>query len=178
MIEYFKKKVGGNLDFDYEEMTEKVTTESVRVLSSLPFLQTRSLLEVTTQYTIFAVTNETVTTGPNKSNCDPNNPWCGQFGLQQYFEIVYLTVLTVLGIFGNLLVIFSIIVEKKTHKNGNLFISSLAVADFVVSKSLASCINSTYNFLYCKIFRFAEHNFACCVVQGSPTFYEPWATCS
>lgn len=73
--------------------------------------------------------------------CDlAKNPWCGQFGTQQIFEVIYLTILTIFGIFGNLLVIFSIVLEKKAHKNANIFIINLAIADFVVSWKISFLI--------------------------------------
>ena len=68
------------------------------------------------------------------------NPWCGMFGSQQVFEVVYLVLLTLLGIFGNLLVIFSILLEKKLHKHANIFIANLAFADFLVSRHSFLCL--------------------------------------
>ena len=72
----------------------------------------------------------------NFSQCDlePQNPWCGLFGIQQYIEIVYLSIITVFGVLGNLVVISSILLERKLHKQANIFIVNLAVADFLVSK--------------------------------------------
>ena len=82
----------------------------------------------------------TNTTADNKlinasSRCiyQPQNPWCGLFGPQQYVEVAYLTVLTVLGVLGNIMLIFSVLFEKKLHKNANIFIVNLAFADFLVS---------------------------------------------
>ena len=73
----------------------------------------------------------------NLTGCDlePQNPWCGKFGAQQYIEVIYLMILTILGCFGNLLVISSIALEKKVLKNANIFIVNLAVADFLVSEN-------------------------------------------
>ena len=70
----------------------------------------------------------------NISRCNVTvNPWCEKFGVQQIIEVIYLSILTVLAFFGNLLVIFSIILEKKVHRNANVFIINLAFADFLVS---------------------------------------------
>lgn len=44
-----------------------------------------------------------------------------------------MTIITVLGAVGNLIVIFSIALEKRVHAHGNIFIINLAVADFLVS---------------------------------------------
>ena len=62
------------------------------------------------------------------------NPWCGQFGLQQYFEVFILMLMVGLGVLGNLLVILSIVIVGRTYKNGNIFIINLAIADLLVSK--------------------------------------------
>jgi len=61
------------------------------------------------------------------------NPWCGQFGARQIFEIIYLLLVSIVGTFGNLLVISSIVYKKRLHKHGNIFIVNLAVADLIVS---------------------------------------------
>ena len=64
------------------------------------------------------------------------NPWCGQFGLRQYFEVIFLLFLSGAGVFGNLLVIFSIYLDGKCHKQGNLFIMNLSAADIIVRSKL------------------------------------------
>ncbi|CAK8693989.1 unnamed protein product [Clavelina lepadiformis] len=72
----------------------------------------------------------------NLTECEklqPDNPWCGKFGGQQIFEVVYLTIVTVVGTFGNILVICSIVFENRVHKNGNAFIINLAAADLIVT---------------------------------------------
>nr|CAB3254773.1 5-hydroxytryptamine receptor-like [Phallusia mammillata] len=63
---------------------------------------------------------------------DPN-PWSGPMGPQQYFEVFYLSIVVVLGCFGNLTVIFSIVVENRVHAHGNAFVINLAVADLLVT---------------------------------------------
>lgn len=50
-------------------------------------------------------------------------------------DVVYLILVALTGVFGNLLVICSIIHGKKTFRNGNVFIINLAVADLVVSET-------------------------------------------
>nr|XP_002130281.1 5-hydroxytryptamine receptor-like isoform X1 [Ciona intestinalis] len=77
------------------------------------------------------VTNGTM----NLTMCDlqPNNPYCGIYGPQRVVEAVYMTLLVVIGTIGNLMVIFSIMLEKRIHKNGNIFIINLAVADIFVT---------------------------------------------
>ena len=78
--------------------------------------------------------NSSATRANDNSSCDLQvNPWCDQFGIQQYFEIVFLSTIVVLGVFGNLLVIFSIVLAGKISKQGNVFIINLAIADFLVS---------------------------------------------
>ena len=68
------------------------------------------------------------------TRCDlqPENPWCGLFGVQQYLEVVYLSAITVFGLLGNFILIASILFEKKLHKNANIFVVNLAIADFLV----------------------------------------------
>lgn len=51
----------------------------------------------------------------------------------QVFEVTFLAVLAVTGTIGNLIVILSIIHAKLVHRNGNLFIINLALADLLVS---------------------------------------------
>ncbi|XP_039272327.1 melatonin receptor type 1C-like isoform X2 [Styela clava] len=55
------------------------------------------------------------------------------FGALQYLEVIYLTIITVLGTIGNLIVMFSIALEKRVHAHGNIFIINLAIADLIVS---------------------------------------------
>ena len=63
-------------------------------------------------------------------------PYYMQYGAERIFDALYLTILTVVGTFGNLLVILSIIYTGRVNKNGNIFIINLAIADFVVSMLL------------------------------------------
>ena len=63
------------------------------------------------------------------------NPWCETSMGHQVVEIIYLSCISILGIFGNLLLILSVVYEKRTYKYGNIFIISLAFADFLVSRS-------------------------------------------
>ena len=84
--------------------------------------------EETKEQLPFSATNET-----NNICNSSQNYWCENFGTQQIIEVIYLTLLTILGIFGNLLVICSISLEKKLFKQANIFIVNLAFADLVVS---------------------------------------------
>ena len=93
---------------------------------------------VTTKELASAVESITLNATTTTSRCDlePQNPWCGQFGAQQYIEVAYLTIITIFGVLGNLVVIFSIILEGKILKQANVFIVNLALADFLVRKIL------------------------------------------
>ncbi|XP_039258950.2 melatonin receptor type 1C-like isoform X2 [Styela clava] len=55
-----------------------------------------------------------------------------EFGVLQYFEFSYILLIIILGLFGNIIVISSIVLEKKIHTSGNIFIINLAVADLLV----------------------------------------------
>jgi len=71
----------------------------------------------------------------NLSYCQiyqPTNPSCGIFGAIEIVDVIFLSTLTLVGVFGNLLVISSIIYDKKVHFYGNVFIINLAVADVMV----------------------------------------------
>jgi len=63
-------------------------------------------------------------------------PYYRQYGAERIFDALYLTILTVVGTFGNLLVILSIVYAGRVNKNGNIIIINLAIADFVVSMLL------------------------------------------
>jgi len=85
-----------------------------------------------------------------RCDLEPQNPWCGQFGIQQYIEVGYLSIITLLGVMGNIVVIASILLEKKLHKQANIFIVNLALADFLV-RIVYSCFNKKkYDLLYNK----------------------------
>jgi len=62
-----------------------------------------------------------------------HGPYYMQYGAERIFDALYLTILTVVGTFGNLLVILSIIYAGRVNKNGNIFIINLAIADLIVS---------------------------------------------
>ena len=62
----------------------------------------------------------------------PSNPYCGIFGAQEIVDVIFLMLLALVGTCGNLLVIFSIIYDKRVHHHGNVFIINVAVADFLV----------------------------------------------
>ena len=73
----------------------------------------------------------------NLSYCkavQPENPYCGIFGPAEIAEVIFLVIFILCGTLGNLLVIASVIYEKRVHKKGNIFVINLAVADLVVSK--------------------------------------------
>ena len=65
-----------------------------------------------------------------------HGPYYMQYGAERIFDALYLTILTVVGTFGNLLVILSIIYAGRVNKNGNIFIINLAIADLIVSAVL------------------------------------------
>ena len=48
-------------------------------------------------------------------------------------DISFQFVFMITGTLGNLLVILSILFDKRTHQHGNIFILNLAVADLIVS---------------------------------------------
>ena len=58
--------------------------------------------------------------------------WAGKSDAHRVIEIIYLTVLAATGSLGNLTVIFSIILERRIHANGNIFVINLAIADLLV----------------------------------------------
>jgi len=60
-------------------------------------------------------------------------PYYMQYRPGRIFDALYLTILSVVGTFGNLLVILSILHEGKIKTNGNIFIINLAIADLIVS---------------------------------------------
>ena len=64
---------------------------------------------------------------------DPENLWCGRYDVKRILSLVYLLVLIIVGVFGNLLVILSVANSKKLYKNGNVFIVNLAIVDLLVS---------------------------------------------
>ena len=90
-------------------------------------------------------TNSNSITVDIQTPCDPKNPWCGKSGAQQIVEIIFLISVTILGTFGNILVIASVSLEKNIHKNANVFIINLAVADFLVS---STCVKVLVFILY------------------------------
>ena len=68
-----------------------------------------------------------------KEDSEVDSPWKPYDEALRTVEMVYLIVLMVVGSLGNLLVISSIIHEKRVNKSGNIFIINLAVADLFVS---------------------------------------------
>ncbi|XP_076802965.1 melatonin receptor type 1A-like [Clavelina lepadiformis] len=107
--------------------------------------------------------------------CDQqsDNPWCGQFGILQVFEVIYLLLLCIGGSLGNLLVIVSIIFEKKVTEQGNIFIINLAVADFYITavfvpSIIANVIESenALPMVTCRVFAYSIV-ITCCVSMTS-----------
>ena len=82
------------------------------------------------------ITNSTFTKDESKID----SPWKPYDENLRTIEMVYLIVLMVVGSLGNLLVISSIIHEKRVNKSGNIFIINLAVADLFVSLHIISFI--------------------------------------
>ena len=80
----------------------------------------------------------------NHSNASTITPfmWADKGKVEKIFELVYLSLLALVGSVGNLIVIFSIILEKRIHAHGNIFIVNLAIADLLVS----SCKSLLFNF--------------------------------
>jgi len=85
-------------------------------------------------HTIYDITNRTQHTWCD--HYEPDNPWYGWDGGGRILELLCLTLISLVGTAGNLLVILSIVVEKRAHKHGNMFIINLAVADLMVSLNL------------------------------------------
>ena len=106
-----------------------------RIFASLAEKQNDSDLEEQSGLDDFGTNNFTSYVTPQLERCElePENPWCGMFGWQQYMEVTYLSIITIFGVLGNLLVISSIIFENKLYKKGNIFIVNLAMADFLVN---------------------------------------------
>nr|CAB3254766.1 5-hydroxytryptamine receptor-like [Phallusia mammillata] len=48
-------------------------------------------------------------------------------------EVFFLALIAIVGTFGNLILILSIVILKRVHKNGNIFLVNLAAADMLVS---------------------------------------------
>ena len=65
--------------------------------------------------------------------CDGENYWCGRYDGTRIFQLVYLVVVIVVGVFGNLLVISSINYARRLYKHGNVFVVNLAIVDLMVS---------------------------------------------
>ena len=139
MIIISSKIVDGSikwLEKSKKEWTQLKPDEEDKIMDLTPLWINKDSHKNKDMQNIFSSVNAENWTFNNASNTSCNitlNPWCEQFGPQQFFEIFYLTSLTILGVFGNLLVIFSILLEKKIHKQANIFIVNLAFADFVVS---------------------------------------------
>ena len=66
-------------------------------------------------------------------HCDSINYWCGRYDGKRAFQLVYLILVIVVGVFGNLLVIFSINYARRLYKHGNVFVVNLAIVDLMVS---------------------------------------------
>ena len=86
-------------------------------------------------------------------HCDSVNLWCGKYDVKRIFELIYLLILILVGVFGNLLVILSIINAGKLYKHGNVFIVNLAIVDLLVSLFI-TVINSIVNSSLFKIWLF------------------------
>ena len=72
--------------------------------------------------------------------CLAGNPWCKISQEQKVIEVFYLLLISIVGTFGNVLVIVSIVLENRTYRFGNVFIINLAFADFVVSIKIISIL--------------------------------------
>ena len=73
------------------------------------------------------------TTVSPMSNSSELHPWENKHDAQKVVEIIYLSILAATGTLGNLMVIFSIALERRIHAHGNAFVINLAVADLLVS---------------------------------------------
>jgi len=81
-------------------------------------------------------TSTDFTTFPLVLPCTYNettDPWCGVYDARRIGELILLVTLSVIGTFGNLLVISSITCTNSLGKNGNIFVVNLACADLLVS---------------------------------------------
>nr|XP_018667208.2 dopamine D2-like receptor isoform X1 [Ciona intestinalis] len=67
------------------------------------------------------------------SNVTEGTKLNAEIGAVQVVELIYLTILCVLGSVGNLVVIFSITLENRVHSHGNIFVINLAIADLLVT---------------------------------------------
>ncbi|CAK8693991.1 unnamed protein product [Clavelina lepadiformis] len=66
---------------------------------------------------------------PTKST----DPWSDNNEARRVIELIFLAILTIVGTIGNLTVIFSIVLAKRVHSHGNVFVINLAVADLLVT---------------------------------------------
>jgi len=64
---------------------------------------------------------------------------------QMIAEVLYLTLIVVLGTIGNLTVIFSIVLERRVHMNGNIFVINLAIADLLVRGVVISDVHCCFD---------------------------------
>ena len=81
---------------------------------------------------ITEASNYTGTSGWNKP-CNHELNDCNNYARAWIFDLIFHVFLIIIGTFGNLTVIASLIVQKKLNKNGNILIVNLAVADLIVS---------------------------------------------
>ncbi|XP_076802967.1 melatonin receptor type 1C-like [Clavelina lepadiformis] len=86
-------------------------------------------LSMAVETTVYDVDNQT---GPVASATIVPDPEV-QFGSQQVVEVVYLSLLAVVGTLGNLLVISSIVHARRVNEHGNVFVINLAIADILVN---------------------------------------------
>ncbi|XP_078491980.1 melatonin receptor type 1B-like isoform X1 [Ciona intestinalis] len=77
----------------------------------------------------------------DSTTLDPN-PWATRPLAQQVVEMVYLVIVMTVGSIGNMLVIAAIVIRKKVHVYGNIFIINLAVADLMVVMMLVPSVLS------------------------------------
>jgi len=66
-------------------------------------------------------------------HCDPVNYWCGRYDGKRAFQLAYLVLVIVVGVFGNLLVISSINYARRLYKHGNVFVVNLAIVDLMLT---------------------------------------------
>ena len=104
-------------------------TARVWLYSELEFNETSMKLEANLSA---AAIYTTLTSALEPTSMDDDLSEPNITGVTRVLEIIFYIVLCIGGTFGNLTVIFSIIMKRAIFKNGNLFIANLAVADLIV----------------------------------------------